>query len=590
MRIVTEKYKELKISEISHQLEHKIDMFNEHIFLFEQNIIDFRTDAKHYYYLKSPSFGRQITIDNFNDFQIANGGGIWFEPYKIIPSKKYDCFYAYRKDGKVNIDNYYFDPNYDYLNQSWYVQIKNQSKKDRQVVWTKPYKDKNEDGALMITLGTGVFDSSSKFVGMVTIDLFFSTIDDYCDKINDSENGKIYLGSEEYGYVIADAGKKIQSTIKPYDQTFFVHLKNKPEKNRISVNKIKDKGTDYFSFSTILQNDMIISINLPKNEIIKKIDRTNRISILLFSLFSFITAAGVMYLFSRFVIIPVETLTQKAKIIGTGNLSEKIDIQSYDEIKILADTFNEMVDNLKKHIQKSSAKNIYLVNASYELRTSISRIFGVLKILTDSKLNQEQTDYVLEIQKSTISLLKILNDIMDISHAEAGKMGLENVGFDLCDLYKKTKSFAEICVKNKNIKIHSSYDIKIPSVIYGDPLRLKQILINLISNAAKFTQKGDIKINVKLLSKDDETAKIYFEVSDSGVGIPKEKQEKIFEAFSQADDSDAVNQDSTGLGLAISKQIVELMGGEIGLESEVGKGSKFFFTAQFNTDAKESGY
>lgn len=582
IHIVTKKYERLKIVETSHSIKHITQKINENVSLFEQNIIDFRTDAREYYKMKNTAFGKEITIENFKDFPFANGGGIWFEPYKMNPAKKYDCFYAYRKNGNVYIDDYFSSPEYDYLTQSWYLQIKRESQKDKQVVWTKPYRDKNGNGAMMITLGTGIFDVKGNFLGAVTVDLFYNQIEEYVFKARPTKNSKLYLISLKNDYLIVSSPNKQNSLLREIDEDWIPKLKNKPRKDEIILNKIKNNGIEYLSFSTVLKNDLIFCVNIPRNEIFGKIDLTNNIIIVILTLFSAFSFVFTIYLFSHFITNPIELLTQKAKSIGNGNLDEKIEIKNNDEIGDLAQSFNDMTDNLKDYIRKNSAKSMFLANMSHEIRTPMNGILGFIQLLSKTYLDIEQKEFVREIKNSSEALLRLLNDILDISKVEAGRLELECIDFSIKNVVKEIEAYASICVREKNIAINVVYDETIPDILNGDSSRLKQVLINLVNNAVKFTKQGEITIKASLLDKESDSVRILFEIVDTGIGIEKDKQAMIFDSFSQADTSTARKFGGTGLGLAICRQIAELMGGSIALESESGQGSRFFFDPLFS--------
>src|SRR5574344_290470 len=584
---VSNKYRALKLKETSYKLTHRMELLNQNFNLLEQNIIDFRSDAKVYYQIKNTDFAKEVTIQNFKDCAVVSGDGIWLEPYALSSTKYMDCYYATDKNGVSEIVPFYSNPAYNYLNQSWYKDLKSQIKKDGQVAWSKPYIDKDGCGFYMISAGTGIF-YKNKFVGMVTVDLFIKDLVKMCNAIRPTTNSKIYLGSISQNYLLKNKDN-IDNISSIEANTYINNLKNKPQHGTVAINKIREDYIDYYSFSTVLDNGFVVFINEPKNEIFSKIHRINAIMIFILTLFSLGSAVGILFLFSKFIIKPIEIFTHKVKDIGLDNLDDKIEVKNKDEIGELANSFNEMTKNLKESIEKNSAKSIFLANMSHEIRTPMNGIMGFLQLLDSTELNDEQKEYIEEIKNSSETLLRLLNDILDISKVEAGKVELENINFDLKSLIKSVTSYAKICAKNKDIKINTYYDESIPKTIEGDSLRLKQVLINLINNAVKFTEAGEINIGVEIISQNENQIRLNFYVQDTGIGVPKNKQDKIFESFTQAETSTTRKFGGTGLGLAICKQIAELMDGNIHLDSIEGKGSKLFFDALFklNTDSLE---
>jgi signal transduction histidine kinase/DNA-binding response OmpR family regulator/methyl-accepting chemotaxis protein len=232
--------------------------------------------------------------------------------------------------------------------------------------------------------------------------------------------------------------------------------------------------------------------------------------------------------------------------------------------------------------EASLAKSQFLANMSHEIRTPMNAIMGLTHLINQSDLNDSQKNYISKIEGASKTLLRIINDILDFSKIEAGKLEIENIKFDLDKVFENVSTLYTASATNKGIDLNFDIGEGVPDVLKGDSLRLEQIIANLITNAIKFTTRGEVNVAVRLLEERENKVKLHFTVADTGIGLTKEQIGRLFTAFTQADNSTTRKYGGTGLGLTITKQFVELMNGEIWVESEYGEGSTFHFTIDFD--------
>ena len=293
------------------------------------------------------------------------------------------------------------------------------------------------------------------------------------------------------------------------------------------------------------------------------------------------------------VISPVRKIHQRLSELGRGKLGSGLKLRAALELVRLGESTDIIGENLQLKKQReeeleqtSRAKSEFMANMSHELRTPLNGVLGMMSLLRDTDLSNDQRDYVNVAMNSGRTLLTLINDILDFSKIEAGRLELESIDFDLRNLLEdSTEPLAEQAHK-QGVELANLVDTDVPAVVRGDPTRLRQIVTNLVSNAIKFTQDGEVVVRVSMQGQDEGHCLLRFDVQDTGVGISEMARSRIFDSFTQADGSTTRKFGGTGLGLAISRQLVERMQGEIGVESVPGEGSTFWFTVR--TQAAEN--
>lgn len=336
-------------------------------------------------------------------------------------------------------------------------------------------------------------------------------------------------------------------------------------------------------------------INQDITDRVDELIEVSKNSVLLVSLMS-ILIIGVTLLFAYLLLKRLaggigDMVLAMNSIRHTGHLEQPLDESGHDELSVMAVAFNKLIsdrEQIEHQLIKSKeqaeagarSKSEFLSTMSHEIRTPMNGVLGMTELLEATELNNEQYEYVHTILKSGELLLTIINDILDFSKLEAGKVDLETISFDLECMTHDVLQLLMVRTDDKDLELILDYPPESSRQFLGDPARLRQILLNLVGNAIKFTDKGYIRVGIQCDVNESDVAGITIEIEDTGIGISKEQQAGLFKSFTQADSSTTREYGGTGLGLAISKQLVELMGGDIKIESKPGKGTTFSVNIQ----------
>lgn len=496
----------------------------------------------------------------FSVFKESNAiiisGGIWPEPHTLISSKALaSLFFSRDEEGNVEFINDYNDPtSAPYQQEPWYTSVAHDNSHNK-ISWSAVYTDPFTKQK-MITASQPYF-KHEQFVGVATIDISLKGLID----------------------VIESNAEEHQLGIRIYNDS--IMLADYKFNDQEDMYVVKNAMADFN-----LQLEVVNSQRTVADEVYAQIVK---IELGIIPLLLLCVIIG-YYVINRSLINPIVLISREINKRSSG---ENIDInyQYNDEIAHLISSFNKKTESLKiekvKAESATKAKSSFLANMSHEIRTPLNGIIGMSDILTNTDLTPVQVEYLQTIETSSKILLLLINDILDLSKIESGNLVLVPQESNIAEVVYDTVTIVLSKAADKGLSMQVELASDLPELVMVDAHRLQQVLMNLMSNAVKFTQQGAVILSVGYEQQDDRHGRLLFTVKDSGIGIHEDKLEQVFTPFTQEDGSITRQFGGTGLGLSICRQLVELLGGELKLKSQKGVGSEFYFMLDVEISASK---
>jgi signal transduction histidine kinase/DNA-binding response OmpR family regulator len=518
------------------------------------------------------------------------GGGVWFEPYAMYPDKLHFGPYVYVKDGEVFYEqDYAAAAGVDYHGTDWYRRGR---LSDGPPLWSEAYYDPLA-GTNMVTATAPFFGADGQMRGVATTDMSLDVIQGIARSISVGRTGRAFIVGAGGEYIsFLDDSRDVSQNIQLDENEALASLGRAALATGSGMSEVEWDGSRHRAYyRTIATSSWILIILMGSGEIA----RLNWIQLLTVAVMpllglALVTASSVFT--ARHLRKVANKVNQFADLAASGDFSKRIAVSEVDEFGVMEVRLNKMMDHMSELYSQSvrmkdaaeaasRSKSDFLSNMSHEIRTPINAIMGMTAI-GKSAGEIGRKDYAFEkIGDASTHLLGVINDILDMSKIEANKLELYSSEFNFEKMLQKVVSIINFRVDEKRQDFTVHIDSLVPRNLVGDDQRLSQVIVNLLTNAVKFTpEKGSIHLGASLLGEERGQCTLRIKVTDTGIGISEDQQALLFTSYQQADSSTSRNFGGTGLGLAISKRIVEMMGGNIWIESELGKGSTFAFTIQ----------
>ena len=512
------------------------------------------------------------------------GGGIWYEPYRY-KDREYFGPYAYMSDGNPVFAAEY-ESIVDYHFTDWYADGKNSS---GEIVWSSVYLDPVPN-VTMVTATKPFYDERNNFMGVTTADIDLTDIRRIVSQMSVGNTGWAFLLGKNGEFIyFNDETKTIDMNMQNDDDLELSKL------GKTLINS--DSGTASFVNNGLKQRVYFekmsdigwrLAIAIDEKEIGQS-TLSQMLFMAMIPIVGLVLATCSLIIVARYMRRITTKVNKFAMRATNGGTANQIDVTEHDEFGVMENQLNIMVSKMETMRKQSEerlefaqaaslAKSEFLSRMSHEIRTPMNAIIGMTNIAQESN-DPDRKKYCLDkIRSASSHLLGIINDILDMSKIEANKFEISTAEFDFEKMLVNITNMVAFRMDEKKHNFIVDFDPTIPPYVISDEQRLSQVIVNLLSNAVKFTpEHGTISLDVRCEESEGKEIKLKFTVSDTGIGISPENQRKLFSSFEQADGSISRRFGGTGLGLAISKRIVELMGGEIGIESEIGLGTKVIF-------------